>query len=471
MLFSWLRRRRRQSILARPFPPDWRLTLERELRHFRHLPGDSRANVEAVVQVMASEKQWVGYDCDVTETMQVVIAGNAALLTLGLGRPFYFDDLPALIVHQDVIVRSAEQAVENPWIGGPGVFLGEMFPRGPVTLSWSAIRREAEGRSPGRNVVLHEFAHYLDGLAGEIDGMPPLPDRRDRQAWSEIAEREYLRLVGHSQRGEATVLDHYGASDRAEFFAVATEAFFEAPHALRQQHAALYDALGRFYRQDPAAWLPESAGDRIALLDSQTTLRPRSSRRRSTFADERRMKAYQQMSTPDALFSIGLDHLAEGRYREATRAFTHLLEADPHDCESYAHRAIARYHLGRPQEALSDCDHALALDPDDVDALTVRALVLLDQGAVQEGLDELHRAVALAPRDPDIRLHRGRAYCLQGNWRRAIDDLSESIAADPYQAEAFVERAKAYRALGQLARADADLEKARLLDPEVDVLL
>lgn len=470
MVFSWLRRRRRQALLAQPFPSEWRATLERRVRHFRHLKSDDRTNVEAVVQVLASEKQWVGYDCDVTETMQVVIGGNAALLTLGLGRPYYFDDLSAFIVHRGMIVRSAEKAVENPWIGGAGVFLGEMRPRGPIALSWSTIERESSGRSPGRNVVLHEFAHYIDGLAGEIDGMPPLSDRRDRQAWSEIAEQEFLRLVGHSQRGEATVLDHYGASDRAEFFAVATEAFFEAPHALRRRHAALYDALGRCYRQDPASWLPESAGDRVEFQDVATTTRARRPKQPTSAADERRLKAYQQMSTPDALFSIGLDHLAEGRYQEATRVFTNLLEADPHDCESYAHRAIARYHLGRPQAALSDCDHALAIDPEDVDALSIRALVLLEQGAVQEGLDELHRAVALAPQDADVRLSRGRAYCLLGNWRRAIDDLSESIAADPHQAEAFWERAKAYRALGQTTRAEADLEKARLLDPEIETL-
>ncbi len=107
------------------------------------------------------------------------------------------------------------------------------------------------------NVVLHEFAHYLDGLDGSFDGTPPL-DRPLEKTWYRVTEAEYLRLVGSARRGEATLLNHYGATSRAEFFAIATECFFEQPRAMRERHPELYGVLREFYRQDPAQWLTDA---------------------------------------------------------------------------------------------------------------------------------------------------------------------------------------------------------------------
>jgi Mlc titration factor MtfA (ptsG expression regulator) len=67
--------------------------------------------------------------------------------------------------------------------------------------------------------------------------------------------REYDRLVRAADHGRVTLLDHYGAENEAEFFAVITECFFQQPLQLRRHHPDLYDLLAEFYRQNPAARL------------------------------------------------------------------------------------------------------------------------------------------------------------------------------------------------------------------------
>ena len=465
-MFSWFRNRRRRAVISQPFPDSWDDYLARRVRHFERLTSTEQDRIRAVVQILVREKQWVGYDCEVTDAMRVAIAGNAALLTLGFDKPYYFDRLDTLVVHRSAIVRSAEQSAKNPWMGEPGVHLGEAWHDGPFVLPWATIQLESPGKAPGRNVILHEFAHHLDGLGGDVDGMPPLSDGDAEASWYAVTEHEYWRLVGNSQRNEATVLDPYGAESRVEFFAVATEAFFETPHALRRRHPELYQTLQSFYHQSPAAWLPESSADRRALRRAERGDRPAITEV-SDQADQIRLKAYRAMGPADALFTLALDHLDEGRYGDAARVFTSLLEADPDDSESYSHRAIARFHLGKYGEALEDCDAALYLDAEDVDALCIRGEILMARGATSEALHDFNSAVGLNPRDADARLHRGRAHCKIGNWRRAVADLNEAILGNSDSAEAYWLRGQARQALGRRQAARADLQRAQLLDPNV----
>ena len=114
---------------------------------------------------------------------------------------------------------------------------------------------------PGSNLVIHEFAHHVDGLDGDVDGSPPIVDRRQGRTWYRVTEEEFERLKLEAQQGQATLLDHYGASNRAEFFAVASECFFERPRAMRDRHAELYRVLADFYCLDTAAWLPDAADE------------------------------------------------------------------------------------------------------------------------------------------------------------------------------------------------------------------
>ena len=125
-------------------------------------------------------------------------------------------------------------------------------------LSWDDVLVGASDLQDGRNLVLHEFAHQLDREDGAVDGAPLLDQRSQYVTWSRVLNAEFERLKRESWMGRPTVLDEYGTTDPAEFFAVATECFFEKPSALEKRHPELYSALQSFYRQDPARLLPAS---------------------------------------------------------------------------------------------------------------------------------------------------------------------------------------------------------------------
>jgi len=135
---------------------------------------------------------------------------------------------------------------------GESINLGESWSSGVVVLSWDAVLAGASDIRDGQNVVLHEFAHQLDREDGWVDGAPPLARRSQYVTWARVLGAEYERLQRASRLGRSTVLDEYGAKNPAEFFAVATESFFEKPHTLRKRHPELYEELRSFYRQDPA---------------------------------------------------------------------------------------------------------------------------------------------------------------------------------------------------------------------------
>jgi Mlc titration factor MtfA (ptsG expression regulator) len=129
-----------------------------------------------------------------------------------------------------------------------------------VILVWDAVKRTGRHPESGHNVVYHEFAHKLDMLDGRADGTPPLAERSEIQRWSQVCSREFLALREQGARGKESLLDAYGATNEAEFFAVATEYFFDQPVALRSRHLDLYGVLQAFYKQDPAARVREREG-------------------------------------------------------------------------------------------------------------------------------------------------------------------------------------------------------------------
>ena len=129
---------------------------------------------------------------------------------------------------------------------------GLAVPDGPVLLAWDQVRLGARDARDGKNLVYHEFAHKLDMLDGQTDGTPPLPSREQADAWREIMGRQHRRLRWAARRRRRTLIDPYGATSPAEFFAEATEVFFERPRKLKKAHRRLYRTLARFYRQDPA---------------------------------------------------------------------------------------------------------------------------------------------------------------------------------------------------------------------------
>jgi Mlc titration factor MtfA (ptsG expression regulator) len=252
MIFSWLRARKRNRILAAPFPAEWEACIERNLPHYAYLSPAEKAKLRDEVQVFVAEKNWEGCGgLAVTDEMKVTIAAQACLMALGLeGEPFR--GVLSILIYPAGYAVPEHRTQEGTSIVGESARLGEAWYRGPVILSWEEIESDAANPGDGSNLVWHEFAHQVDMLDRSINGTPPLATRAERLRWSEVMTTEFEQLRRDARRRRATLLDTYGADSEAEFFAVSSECFFDCPLELRDAHPRLYELLRDFYRQDPA---------------------------------------------------------------------------------------------------------------------------------------------------------------------------------------------------------------------------
>ena len=207
------------------------------------------ARMESLVATFVHETRWEAANgFELTEEVQVLIAAQASMLLLGLEIDEY-PQLTSVIVHPSTVRLHGEHAAGGGLrASGTQTLAGQAHYRGPVVLSWAAARRGARFPASGNNVVYHEFAHQLDMLDGITDGTPPLGDDEARERWVEVCTAAYdsVRAQG------SPVLRPYAGTNPAEFFAVATEVFFNRPLEVREHEPALYVELQRFYHQDPA---------------------------------------------------------------------------------------------------------------------------------------------------------------------------------------------------------------------------
>lgn len=253
-MLGWFRRRRRRKLVAGPFPDEWNRVLQRNVPYLERLDEAERATLDDAIRVFIAEKNWEGCNgLELTDEIKVTIAAQACLLLLGFVDE-YFGRLQTILVYPGVYVAKESRHLPGGVVSeGRSERLGEAFGGGVVVLSWPDVFEGARDPGDGHNVVLHEFAHVIDMTDADPDGIPPLGDDEARRTWQEVLSTEYAEFVSRSRRPGATLLDRYAATNEAEFFAVATEVFFERPIAMRQRHPRLYDLLRGFYRQDPAA--------------------------------------------------------------------------------------------------------------------------------------------------------------------------------------------------------------------------
>lgn len=230
--------------------------LSRNMVHFGYLDAEEQRRLCDLVQLFVADKHWEGCNgLELTDEIRVTIAGQACLLVLELDHVLYANVETILVYPSTFVPRRVEEhifalpGVEHPMLP----LLGEAHQRGPVILTWDAVRRSGRHPEIGHNVVYHEFAHKLDMMDGAVDGVPPLGDRSEYERWERVCKAEYERLRTLSDAGKEGVLDPYGSTDEAEFFAVVTEAFFDTPIELAEEYPALYEVLSAFYRQDTAA--------------------------------------------------------------------------------------------------------------------------------------------------------------------------------------------------------------------------
>jgi len=253
-LRRWLRQRRRIRLRAQSIPVPWAAILKERVPLYTRLPADLKQRLHGLVQVFLDEKRFLGRGgLAVTETMRVTIAAQACLLILNREGDFY-PGFTTIMIYPDTYV--AEESSRDGMVSSTlrSVRSGESWFRGPVILSWRDTLAGTASADDGHNVVLHEFAHKLDEEDGRMDGLPLLDEAQQYRTWATVLSDEFNSLREDIKHRHKTVMDVYGATSAPEFFAVATETFFEKPLAMKKKHPALYTELQQFYRLDPAGW-------------------------------------------------------------------------------------------------------------------------------------------------------------------------------------------------------------------------
>ena len=252
-----LARRRRARLRSLAFPAAWRATLERCVPHYRRLPEPLKRQLESQVQVFLGEKSFVGCAGQaIDDEVRLIVAAQACLLVLNR-RDYCFPNLREILVYPAAfVVDKVRSEPSGVLLEQRHALAGESWSRGRVILSWEDVLRGAADGEDGKNVVIHEFAHQLDQEKGYANGAPWLGSRHRYARWSQVMAAEFARLQYAATIGHPTLLDPYGARDPAEFFAVASEVFFEQPRTMAALHPELYEELRHAYRVDPAGFSP-----------------------------------------------------------------------------------------------------------------------------------------------------------------------------------------------------------------------
>ena len=253
-MFGLSRKERWAKIQGQPFPPEWSWIMGKNLPIYARLSELDKAELRGLIQVFLAEKIFEGCGgLEVTDEIKVTIAAQACLLLLHRDTDVYPKLITILVYPSAYVSNMPQHSPQGVVTEGPQGRLGEAWTTGVVVLSWDDVKLGAADARDGHNVVFHEFAHQLDTEDGSADGAPVLPGRNMYSAWARVLGAEYDELRRVAETGKKSVLDTYGASEPAEFFAVATEAFFEKPVQLKKKHPELYEELKIYYGQDPEA--------------------------------------------------------------------------------------------------------------------------------------------------------------------------------------------------------------------------
>jgi Mlc titration factor MtfA (ptsG expression regulator) len=247
--------RRRKKIASRPFPEAWLVLLKKNVPLYHRLPEADQEELRRHILIFMAEKRFEACGgLRMTDQIKITIAAHACILLLHRQTDYYPGLKSILVYPRAYVAANVHHVVAGTLVETDDVRLGESWHHGSVVLSWDDVRRSAADVHDGQNVVFHEFAHQLDSSGGKGDSTPVLRDRSSFITWARALGEDFENFQRAIEEDRAEVLDEYGATDPAEFFAVATECFFEIPEDLQRTYPRLYEELKRFYQQDPATF-------------------------------------------------------------------------------------------------------------------------------------------------------------------------------------------------------------------------
>ena len=248
-----LRQRRRDQILSTPLTPQQREVLTKLVPIVRRLPESLRPKLEGRINLFLDQVTFRGNrDLEVSKEMRLSIATQACLLIVN--SPVWYETLRNVLIYPSAF--RARRSTHDGFVvhESDHGMLGESWSRGPVVLSWDDALRGGLNPDDGHNVVIHEFAHQLDGLTGHTNGIPILRNGQTYHGWETAMLDAYHNHVERVESGYHTLIDPYGATNHQEFFAEAIVTFFEKPRTMRNEEPALYAQLAELLALDPAQW-------------------------------------------------------------------------------------------------------------------------------------------------------------------------------------------------------------------------
>jgi Mlc titration factor MtfA (ptsG expression regulator) len=247
--------------MMQPLPPEWAAIANRRVSYYRCLSHDKQEDLGALIRVFLDEKSFEGCGgLEITDEIRLTIAGYACILLLG-GQSDMYPKLRTILVYPYAYLAPHSGLQPDGTVSeGLQPRIGESWSFGNIVLSWDDILRDAANPHRGRNVVFHEFAHQLDAESGPAPGAPILPASAKYADWARVLGNEYAALIDSIDRGKPSLLDKYGATSPAEFFAVATECFFLKALEMESRHPELYEQMKIYYRQDPAHYRTVGGG-------------------------------------------------------------------------------------------------------------------------------------------------------------------------------------------------------------------
>jgi len=220
--------------------------------YYKKLDDADKQKIEKSILRFIYTKEFVGVGLDVTDEMKVIIAFYACLLLLKKETDNCYDNLLTIIIYPSVVAFERVEA-------NSGIYTKEKFlidgqaANDTVIIIWHDAKKEAYHLRHD-NVIIHEFAHEIDFMDGIADGIPPLA-RSKYDEWARVLYRDFKNLneiaLKNREWGKYKLLGPYAATNEAEFFAVATERFFESPKSLEKHFPQLYKELKDFYGIDP----------------------------------------------------------------------------------------------------------------------------------------------------------------------------------------------------------------------------
>lgn len=248
-----LKKRKREKLRATELKSEWKEIINRNVRFYNYLSDDLKTELHGLIQIFLNEKIFEG--CEglvITDEIKITIAAQACLLLLGRQNDIY-PTLKTILVYPDAYYAPFSQRMEDgSVIEGYQARLGESWSRGQIVLAWNEILKDTNDIHDGHNLIFHEFAHQLDNESGAAEGIPEFDKRSSYIVWARVLTKEYNKLLSEIIQHKHHLLNNYGATNPAEFFAVVTEFFFERPIELKNLHPELYEQFKSFYKLDTA---------------------------------------------------------------------------------------------------------------------------------------------------------------------------------------------------------------------------